>query len=267
MLLIGLILSVYIALAAERRRALTRSGAIAAVAVGTAVFGLGGGVPGLALIAFFLTGTALSRYRKAEKAERTGDLVEKGAERDATQVLANGGPAAAFCVLYALTGAELCRVGALGALSAAAADTWATEIGLLARHAPRHLLTWREVKPGTSGAVSTPGLWGMTAGALFIGLLTLWDPDMGGASIGRLLIVAAAGICGGLGDSLLGATVQERRECLGCGAPTEQRTHSCGAPTICVGGVMGIDNDTVNALATALGGTVAALLWSLVARG
>jgi uncharacterized protein (TIGR00297 family) len=262
MLLIGLLISLYIAFAAYQRGALTAGGAMWAVVVGTLLFGLGGGVPGLALVGFFLTGTALSRHRKAEKEKLTGGLIEKGDQRDALQVLANGGPATLFAILYALTGQDSFYVGALGALAAATADTWATEIGLLSPTPPRHVLTWQEVPAGTSGAVSSSGLWGTFAGALFIGVLALLEVSPG--FLGRAVVVAIGGLVGGLGDSLLGATVQERRQCLSCGDTTEQARHSCGGETVAVAGIPGVDNDAVNALATAWGGAFAALLWALL---
>lgn len=263
--LIGFLISLYIAYAAFQRGSLTAGGALWAVIVGTLIFGMGGGVAGLTLIAFFLTSSALSRHRKAEKQRLTGGLLEKGDQRDALQVLANGGPSALFCVLYAMTGTEFFYVGALGALAAATSDTWATEIGLLAKGSPRHILTWEEVPAGTSGAVSTAGLWGTLLGALFIGALALLEPTSGVA--GRALVVAIGGLVGGLGDSLLGATVQERRQCLSCGDNTEQVRHSCGGETVNIGGLPGMDNDAVNAIATAWGGTVAALLWALFTSG
>lgn len=259
MLLIGFLISLFVAYGAERRGALTISGAAWAVIVGTVVFGLGGGVPGLALIAFFLTSSGLSRYRKGEKAELTGGLVQKGDCRDATQVLANGGPAAAFCLLYAATDYSPFYVGALASLAAATADTWATEIGLLSPMAPRHVLTWQEVPPGTSGAITAAGLVGTLAGAAFIALLSIGEPEHG--SLLRALFITLGGVAGGLLDSILGATVQEQRSCLACGEKTEQLRHRCGGQTVCTAGVPGIDNDMVNALATALGGMLAALAW------
>ena len=45
MLLIGFLISLYIAYGAEQRGALTTAGAAWAVVVGTIIFGLGGGVP------------------------------------------------------------------------------------------------------------------------------------------------------------------------------------------------------------------------------
>lgn len=259
MLLIGFLISLYIAYGAEKRGALTTAGAAWAVVVGTIIFGLGGGVPGLSLIAFFLSSTALSRYRKAEKTQRTVGVVEKGDCRDAIQVLANGAPAAVFCLLYGVSQQPMFYVGALAALAAATSDTWATEIGLLSPLPPRHVLTWQEVAPGTSGAVTAAGLVGTIAGAGFIALLSLGEPEHG--TVLRALFVVLGGIAGGLLDSILGATVQEQRSCLHCGEPTEQLHHPCGGQTVCTGGVPGLDNDMVNALATTLGGALAALAW------
>ena len=261
MLLIGFLICLYIAYGAEKRGALTTAGAAWSVIVGTIIFGLGGGVPGMALMAFFLTSTALSRYRKAEKDKRTHGIVEKGDCRDARQVLANGGPAAGFCLLYAVSGQPMFYVGALAALAAATADTWATEVGLLSPLRPRHVLTWQEVAPGTSGAVTAAGLVGTMAGARFIGILSLGEPEHG--TVLRALFVSLGGIAGGLLDSILGATVQEQRSCLHCGEPTEQLHHPCGGQTVCTAGVPGLDNDMVNALATTLGGALAAVAWWL----
>jgi uncharacterized protein (TIGR00297 family) len=263
-ILVGLVLAAGVAWAARRRRSLTVDGAFAATLVGTLVFGLGGLAPGLGLMGFFLTGTALSRYRQAEKERRSQDVVAKGGERDALQVLSNGGAAALYCMLWTATDTDAWHVAALGSLAAAAADTWATEIGMLARRPPRHLLTFAEVPTGTSGAVSSAGMAGMVAGALFIGLTVFLSP-VAGPGFARVMAavgaVAFGGVAGAFADSLLGATVQERRECLACGATTEQVTHRCGGATRRISGVARLDNDMVNLLSTVLGGLVGALLW------
>lgn len=108
-----------------RRGALSTHGALAATAIGAATFGFGGLPASLALIAFFASGSALSRRKTV-----TGEVVAaKGHRRDAVQVLANGGVAALGLVL-AGAGWRPGRAAALGALAAAAADTWASEIGV-----------------------------------------------------------------------------------------------------------------------------------------
>jgi uncharacterized membrane protein len=88
--LAGLLLAGALAFGARAVRALSRGGAIAALAVGTAATIAGWGWATI-LIAFFLSSTALSRFKRAKREARIGRIVEKGDERDAYQVLANGG--------------------------------------------------------------------------------------------------------------------------------------------------------------------------------
>ncbi|MDX2194152.1 MAG: DUF92 domain-containing protein, partial [Gemmatimonadales bacterium] len=84
--------------AARAVRALTPDGIAAAAMVGAAV-AAGGGPAGIAaLLAFFVGASAVSRLVRGPS-DTGGDA--KGEERDAWQVLANGG-AAALCGLAAL---------------------------------------------------------------------------------------------------------------------------------------------------------------------
>ena len=66
-LLFGLVLSGVIAILAQRRGSLDKSGALGAVIVGTLIFGCGGWVWGLTLITFFVSSSALSHYQEAAK--------------------------------------------------------------------------------------------------------------------------------------------------------------------------------------------------------
>ena len=146
----GLALALVVALAARRARSLSPSGATAAVVVGTSAVAAGWAY-GALLIAYFVASSALSRWRAAEKTRRTDAVVEKGGERDARQVLANG-LAFAACALGTLVtsprAAAAWGTAAAGALAAAAADTWATEIGTLSSRPPRSVLTGRVVPAG-----------------------------------------------------------------------------------------------------------------------
>ena len=74
------------------------------------------------------------------------------------------------------------------------------------------------------------------------------------------MAVFIGGVAGSAADSLLGATVQERRWCDQCAKGTEQRVHHCGFPTRIVGGIAGIRNDAVNVLCTTIGAIVAAAI-------
>jgi uncharacterized protein (TIGR00297 family) len=158
------------------------------------------------LLAFFVLSTLLSR---------------RGTARNERQVIANGGIAA----LAALAGNWLWFAGAL---AAANADTWATEIGSHSRTPPRLIISGRRVPAGTDGGITVLGTaGGITGAGLVAGLSYLLGQRSGVA-------IAVAGIVGMLVDSLLGATVQ--------------------------GKVRWMDNDVVNLAATLTGAACAGLI-------
>ncbi len=248
---IGAVVSVAIAAAAYRAKTLTLGGALAAVAVGTATFGALGLPGAIVLLAFFASSVGLSRYGRARKRERLQDVDKTGA-RDAAQVLANGGIAAA-CALASLHGDARLVAAFAGAFAAAAADTWGTEIGTLAREAPRSILTLRPIAAGLSGGITRSGTLAEIAGAFFVAVsaLTLTrDLRFVGA-------VAAAGVAGAFVDSLLGASVQTLRYCPQCKRFTEREPHGCGANTRLVRGSTLVGNDAVNFAATLSGAALA----------
>ena len=249
--LAGLLLAGAIAAGARRARSLSWDGAVAAVAVGTATTIAGWGWAFIVIL-FFVTSTALSRFRRSVRDARIGSIVEKGDERDAYQVLANGGLFAAAAVVSSITGDPKWAAGALGALAAATSDTWGTEIGTLAGHPPRSIVSFKPLEPGTSGGISGPGTLASLVGAALIALVAL----VTGVSTDATAIFVG-GVAGSLSDSLAGATVQERRWCDHCSRFTERRVHSCSFPTRVSGGVPGLRNDVVNVLCTIVGGAVA----------
>ena len=245
---LGLALAAAVAALAYRAHALTRSGAVAAWAVGTVVFGIGGWLAAGALLTFFATSSLLSRWRRRRK-EALG--YEKGGWRDAGQVLANGG-VAAVCLLLTLFGVSHIRLLFLAALAAANADTWATEIGSAVGGKPYDLRTGRRADAGTSGAVSLPGTVAALAGAALLGLFA--------GSPKAFAVVTLAGFGGALCDSLLGATVQAQwRDPDNLNRWTE--TPRAGPPGR---GWRGVGNDAVNGLCTLSGAGLAALLARLL---
>jgi uncharacterized protein (TIGR00297 family) len=229
---------------------LTVDGAVAAAIVGCIVFARGGLPAAGALLAFFGSSTALSRLGEAHK--QSGPLAQaKGGRRDVWQVLANGGVAALSIGL----GRRWAGGGFVGALAAAAADTWATELGLLSKRQPRLITTLRPVAAGTSGGITPEGLAASVGGALLVG--STWT-ILGGGRQG-VPIALVAGLGGSLVDSLLGATLQALYRCPACRTLTEGPVHRpCGEPTQRVHGHAWVTNDTVNALATLAGATMAA---------
>lgn len=251
----GIALAAIIAGGARAARALTTDGALAATLVGAASVAAGWSW-GALLLAFFLSSSALSRIGIDIKHRRTSSILEKGGTRDAVQVLANGGVFAAAAIGHVLLPWDGWMAIGGGALAAATADTWATEIGTLANGSPRLITTWSPAPPGTSGAVTAVGTLGMVLGSAFLTL------GMVAAVWPRHIFAAAfvGGALGALADSLAGATMQARRRCASCDALTERTVHSCGAHTIHAGGASWMTNDAVNVLCSAVGGSSALLV-------
>jgi uncharacterized protein (TIGR00297 family) len=188
------------------------------------------------LFAFLISGSILTRLATGSSARRT--------ER---QVMANGGVAA----VAALAGSWVVMAGAL---AAATADTWATEIGAFSPYPPRLITTGTKLVRGASGGVTLLGTLGGIAGALVIALLAQALTLRGTKP--RTTLIALAGIAGMLADSLIGATVQGMYECTACGARSERGDHVCHAPVRLIKGWRWLDNDAVNLAATLVGAGV-----------
>lgn len=236
--LVGLGLAGLIALVAYRMRLLTAGGALAATCVGASVFGAGGVWASVPLVAFFFASSLLPRaLGRPHRTER----------RTARQVLANG-LAPALCCWGAALSPERADAGWLGyaaSLATATADTWATEFGMRYSRAAWLITTGRRVLPGESGGVSVPGTLGGALGALLTA--TLCTPITGYGA--PTWIAFGLGVWGMFVDSLLGATLQARFQCVRCGAVVEQRT-CCDAQARLLRGVRWIDNNGVNLLST-----------------
>ncbi|MDB5071153.1 MAG: hypothetical protein JWM87_2264 [Candidatus Eremiobacteraeota bacterium] len=284
--LIGAVFAGAIAWIAWRVRALTPGGAVAAFVVGTLTYATGTIAFTLVLLAFFVPSVVLSRFGRARK--RGLADVGKHDARDAMQVLANGGVATVCAIGWAVTHDVRWAVAFAGAYAAATADTWATEIGTLARRPPRSILTLRPVATGMSGGITLPGTLAEIVGAVWLAAvaavairvfllepyaplhtvdinalraalaLTPFEHWHGG--LRSALGVAFAGVLGATLDSVLGATGQELRRCDVCDRACETDPHACGNPTRLIRGVGGFSNDVVNLLATAAGAAVAFVL-------
>lgn len=251
--------------AAVRWRSLSPGGAAGAFLLAAWLLGGGGWAWTLPVLVFFILSSALSRMWTARRAEAMR-RAEKGSRRDLAQVMANGGvPLAIFAGWMVTGGTDLLWPAFIGAVAAAAADTWGTEIGTAFRAEARLVTTWRVVPAGTSGGISLPGTAASAAGAMVIGLAALVVPvaDAPGGWVAAVC-GTVGGLAGALVDSLLGATLQAHW-CDAGGRITERRPRGAGAVRAPVRGVAWIDNDVVNALAAAVGAGVAALLASVFA--
>jgi uncharacterized protein (TIGR00297 family) len=260
-LILAAALAAAIAAAAWRSRSLNATGAVAAFALGLVALRAGWSW-GAYLVTWFAVTSMLSRAGRARKARHVGTTVAKGGERDARQVLANGGLFGCLLLLRdwlpgTAPSAALLAIGAVAALAAAGADTWATEVGTWARATAWSLRTRRRVPAGTSGAITWPGSVGLLLGA---GAWTGAALALGVVPAHAMAAVLAGGVLGAVADTLVGAWWQVRRRCARCAVETEQSPHACGTPTAVTGGLRWLDNDAVNLLATATGAAAAVLI-------
>jgi uncharacterized protein (TIGR00297 family) len=246
------IVSAAAALAAWRARTLTTSGAIAASALGVVILHRTGWQGGAVLAAFFISSNLVSRVGPRMPAA----FDPKSDRRDAWQVLANGGAAAAGAALSP-SDASLGIWIVTAAFAAAAADTWATSVGAMSRVPPRLLGLGRLVPAGTSGGMTVIGSGGGAAGAVLVA-------TSGALVSGIPLLLPVATLIGFLGmvaDSMLGAVLQGRFHCPRCNEASEWRVHRCGASTTRKGGLAWLNNDGVNFIATAAAATSAVAVW------
>lgn len=271
-LLSGLAVSALISWTGLRKRALAPSGVLGAILVGTLIFGFGGVIWGLLLIAFFVSSSALSAFKAAVK-EPLSEKFAKGSQRDLGQALANGGLGALLAVGSYLWPNALWLAAYLGVMSAVNADTWATELGVLSKTPPRMITTGKAAAVGASGAISALGIGASAGGAVFIGLLALLlaalDSVLRKVAFPPMLawwplLALLGGVAGSLFDSLLGATAQGIYYCECCGKETERRVHRCGEATRHLRGWEWLDNDWVNFISSAFGGLIALLAARLI---
>ncbi|XXG63734.1 hypothetical protein AAC387_Pa05g1850 [Persea americana] len=229
---IALLISTVIAIRALKRKSLNLSGAFLGFLVMFMHFYVSYRF-GALLLVFFFTSSKLTKYGEEKKRIIDADFKE-GGQRDWIQVLANSGIATALVVIVGnLTGWQdkcldskdsalvTCLIGGvIGQYACCNGDTWSSELGMLSDAQPRLITTFKPVRKGTNGGVTTTGL----------------------------VAAAAAGLCGSLIDSVLGATVQFsgfctiRNKVVGKPGPTVRR----------ISGMSILDNNGVNLVSVCL---------------
>lgn len=218
---IGLLLLIcsFLGLITYRRGMLNADGSIAAFFIGLFI-GLQAGLSLILLLLIFLASAFLAtRYKFNYKKERGIEEGFKG-ERGWTNVLANGLVPVLVLLLYNSGG--LLSIGFLNsrssillfvlAVSAAASDTLASEIGMASKKV--YLITTLErVEPGTNGGVSLYGeMWAMIGSlyTFFVAQVLFFLSNQPTFSIKMLLLGSFIGFISCQIDSILGATLERK---------------------------------------------------------
>jgi uncharacterized protein (TIGR00297 family) len=261
-LLIGFIIALGISIISFKVGFLSISGSIGACLLGTVVFGLGGFSWALVLMGFFIPSSILSKLFKNKK-KKLDEKFSKGSKRDIWQVWANGGVAGLFVIAHAFFPSQIWPwLAFCGSIAAVNADTWATELGVLSKKPPIHIISGKAIERGSSGAVSLLGTLAALMAALLIAipgvlLLPVEFPDSTSSQWILFGTITIAGLFGSFVDSLLGATFQVIYYCSVCDKETEKYPlHICGSKTKYYRGWKWLNNDWVNTFCALTGGLV-----------
>ncbi len=258
-LTLGMGLALIVVLISLKARFLSPGGGAATFILASLIFGVGGWIWSLPILTFFLTSSLLSHLGRSRKAKI--HQFEKGGQRDLGQVLANGLAAGVILLSWRLQPYPFWFSLYLGALAAVNADTWATEIGVFSKGAPRSLRNFRRVETGTSGAIS---LMGTLAALMGSGIIALSGWLVSGQPFLRptgtvFWLITGAGLAGSLLDSLLGATLQAQFQCAVCGRKTEKPICCLGKEIRKISGLIWMRNDQINAICSLAGALLVAL--------
>jgi uncharacterized protein (TIGR00297 family) len=192
-----------------KAKLLTISGSLASFGVGVLI-GVFGSINWLILlIVFAVTGFIATKYKFEIKKKKGLQEGTKG-ERTYKNVVANGSvPLMVALVSFALgeQGSDLASLVYLCAISVAASDTIASEMGVLSPNV-RLITSFKKVEAGTNGGVSAYGTAWAFFGACFasvIGWIVLFPGTMPDISI---LVPAVMGFIGCNIDSVIGATLE-----------------------------------------------------------
>jgi uncharacterized protein (TIGR00297 family) len=212
-------LLVLLVLASVKLRVLTFYASALAAAIGFVLYILGG-VAYLALMIMFVAmGALVTHYHIREKKEKKVSE-GRGGQRGVENVLAHAIVPLVLLSAFALDPDVLGPGGAapfiyMSALAFAAADNFASEIGVLADHA-RSIIGWEKVPSGTDGGISATGEIAALGGSALISIIGSVAFILTGSTLGLSIVFWVAG-CTALGwigcqlDSVAGATIEKRK--------------------------------------------------------
>jgi uncharacterized protein (TIGR00297 family) len=203
MLILAVIIALTVGFFSYRLKAADLSGLFSASLVGIILIVFADVRWFLIMLAFFIIGSACTRYRYDRK-KKMGVAESHDGVRGYYNVFANGLVGVAAAVLFGITGNVMFLALFLGSVASAAADTVASEIGVVGA-TPILITTLERVPPGTNGGVTVAGEITATAAAFIIAVIAYL---LNVADLQMVLIVTLAGFVGTNVDSLVGATLE-----------------------------------------------------------
>ncbi len=257
-IVVGILISSLVAGLAYLKRSLILDGFLTATLLGTIIYSFGGITIWAVLIAFFISSSLLTKlHEKKEKSDSKG--------RNYIQVLSNGVVATLFSILYYFFRLDILMLAAVVSIATSNSDTWASEIGILSKGKTFHIVNWKIVPKGVSGAVSGLGTIASLLGAFFIGVVfVLLYGTQNGFNLEILLyygfIVTLGGFIGCMIDSYLGALLQAKYRGIDSGKITEKKWLP-NEKVVLASGLAIINNDAVNLLSGLLSAILTVLLF------
>lgn len=255
---IPIVLTPYIICFAIEKKALTRGGVIAALALDLCVSVSLGNFGFVMLVSFLMLGVLVDKIKSTILKRGRNDTFQKRECRSHTQVLANGSVSALCALMYFASYERIFLVAFVASLAEALADTSASGIGVSSRYT-YDIFRMKKCEKGLSGGVSFIGTLASLVASYGMALIGY---AFGVFDLGEVLIVTAAGFFGCLFDSLLGSIAQAKYRCVSCGKIIESKSH-CGEDAERISGFTHIDNDTVNLMSCIFAAIFAAVLYIL----
>ena len=196
--LVSLLVTLIIAVYGYKRKSLSLDGAMYSVIVGHTLSFANAGFFSC-LLAFFLTGSKLTRFKSKLKFSHLGQEHITGGKRTCFQVLCNGSVSTLCAMGYILFGGQgivassiqapihyriirdlpfyikpsIFEMGVIVSLATACGDTWASEVGSAIGGAPRLIIRpfGKPVPIGTNGGVTLYGTLASFFGGAIIGVV------------------------------------------------------------------------------------------------
>ncbi|MEB3172841.1 MAG: DUF92 domain-containing protein [Cyanobacteriota bacterium] len=208
--LVALALNAVLIAAASRVPLLTRAGWAHAAALGTILWGALGPAGWLAVVAYLLLGSLVTRLGFAAK-QASGLAEARGGRRGPENVWGSAATGAALALLLPLAPETLrpvLLVGFCASFAAKLADTCGSEIGKRWGRRTVLITTLRPVAPGSEGAISLEGTAASLAGGLLMALICAGLGLL--SSLAAVMLVAVVALLATLLESVIGATLQHR---------------------------------------------------------